>query len=447
MVFGLILAVLLLPNFNTLSGKDMSLSTILTWKFITGLFAITLITGIISGSYPALFLSAFQPAKVLKGSLREGTKSALFRKTLVVIQFTLSVLLIIGTSIVFKQLHFMRTKKLGFDKEHLICSVLRGDTHTRYETLKNQLLVTPGVENVTATWQYPLYNSANAGGADWEGKDPEQTVLIGINGVDFDYVETIKIEMADGRSFSKKFSTDTSSAFMVNEEVAKLIGRDSVVGERFSFAGTDGYIIGVMKNYHFKTLRDEIEPHALVLSPGQYRFAVIRLDEGNIVSAVDNIKQTWNHVNPGYPFEYSFLDEDYDQMYRSEERIGKLLQTFAVLAIFIASLGLFGLASYTAEQRTKEIGVRKVLGATVPSIALLLSREFTKWVIVSNLIAWPVSFFLLKNWLQSFAYRTSLSWWIFGLSGFMALIIALLTVSFQAVKAALANPANSLKYE
>ena len=246
----------------------------------------------------------------------------------------------------------------------------------------------------------------------------------------------MKIEMADGRSPSTAFASDTSTAFLVNEEVVRIMGVESGVGQRFSFVGIDGEIIGVMKNYHFQSVRYDIEPLALVVNPRRINYAVIRLQAGRIQEALDYVETTWERVIPDYPFAYQFLDEDFDQMYRDEARMGKLLRSFAVQAVVIACLGLFGLASFTAEQRTKEIGVRKVLGASVPSIVFLLSTEFAKWVLVANAIAWPVAYFILENWLEAFAYRTSLAWWIFALSGVLALGVALVTVGFQSVKAA-----------
>ena len=288
---------------------------------------------------------------------------------------------------------------------------------------------------------------SNSGGADWDGKDPDLNVLISFNVIDFDYIETMKIEMADGRAPSVEFATDTSSAFIVNEEVVKIMGVESAVGQRFSFVGVEGQIIGVMKNFHFQSVQYDIEPLALRVNPNRVNYAVIRLQAGRPQESLDYVETTWKRLIPDYPFDYRFLDEDFDQMYSDEARMGTLLQSFALLAVVIACLGLFGLASFTAEQRTKEIGVRKVLGASVTSIVLLLSTEFAKWVLVANVIAWPISYFILSGWLEGFAYRTSLAWWIFALSGLLALVVALVTVCFQSVKAAFTNPADALHYE
>jgi hypothetical protein len=306
----------------------------------------------------------------------------------------------------------------------------------------------PRVVNVSGTQHTPTHIGSNSSGVDWDGKDPDMSVLVSQNVIDFDYIETMKMEMVEGRPFQKTFSTDTATAFLINEEMRRIMGKERVVGERFEFMGIEnGKIVGVIGDFHFQPVRYEIEPLAFIVRPERISNMVIRLPVGSIQESMDFIRSTWERIIPNYPFDYRFVNEDFDRMYRAETRLGTLLQVFAILAILIASLGLFGLASFTAEQRTKEIGVRKVLGASIAGVMLLLSKEFTKWVVISNVIAWPVAYFVLKNWLQAFAYRTPLSWWIFVGSGLLALIIALLTVSYQAMKAALANPVEALKYE
>jgi len=446
--FSLALVLCFLPVFNTLSGKMMTVTDLLKGKSLLGILAVTLFSGIIAGSYPALFLSSFQPAKVLKGGRSGGAKSALLRKSLVVLQFGMSILLLIGMGVVARQVDYMRSKKLGYDKEQLIYLPLRGETYSTYATLKEQLLRNPRVVNVTATHQQPTSISSNGGSASWDGKDPSQNYLIGYAAVDFDYPETLKIEMAAGRTFSRKFASDSGRAWLVNEEVAKLMGLApaAVVGKRFVW-GVEGTIVGVMKNFHYQSVRNAVEPLAVIVAPEEYRFTIVRLKAGEIPAALQEVKKTWQNVFPQYPCEYRFFDEDFGLMYQNDERMGSLLKVFAGLAVIIACLGLFGLASYTAEQRTKEIGVRKFLGASSPGIVFLLSREFAKWVMIANIVAWPCAYLLMKNWLQGFAYRSAIAWWLFALTGAGTLAIALLTVSFQAVRAARANPVDSLRYE
>jgi ABC-type antimicrobial peptide transport system permease subunit len=448
-LIALALVVILRPGFNALLGKQISLASIWSLKFLVGIAGVTLFTGFVAGSYPALFLSAFRPATVLKGKVAGGARSALFRKMLVVVQFSLSVLLLIGMGVVSAQLDFMRSKKLGYEKDQLVYLPMRGETARSYASLKEQLLLDPKIQGVTATHQPPTSIGSNSWGASWDGKDPEQRFLIGIAFVDFDYPETMKIEMAAGRTFDKKYATDNGRAFLVNEEVPKLMGLKSAeaVGKRFNFQGIDGTIVGVMKNFHYQSVRTAIEPMAVAVVPRAFAFAVVRLQAGAIGPALEAVKTTWQKVYPQYPFDYRFFDQDFEQMFRSDERMGAMMKIFAVLAVFIACLGLFGLASFTAEQRTKEIGIRKVLGAGVPGIIVLLTREFVQWVLIADLIAWPAAYFLMRNWLQGFAYRTGIAWWLFLATGAGTLAVALLTVGFQAFRAANSNPVHALKYE
>jgi putative ABC transport system permease protein len=445
---ALFLVVSFLPAFNSLSGKHLAQGVLLSGKFLLGLLAVTVVTGIFAGSYPAMVLSAFRPVRVLRGGLGSGARGALFRKILVVVQFGLSVLLLIGMGVVSRQIDYMMSKKLGYEKDHLVYLPLRGDTPRSYAAFKEEALKDPRIQGVTATHQPPTSISSNGWGADWDKKDPNQRVLIGYAAVDFDFTETMKIDILAGRSFSKSIASDSGSAFLVNEEVPKLMGIDpaAAVGKRFVF-GVNGTIIGVMKNFHYQSVRNAIEPLAVLIYPNELRFAIARLKAGEIAASLDSLKAAWRKIYPQYPFEYRFFDEDFEQMYRSDERMGTILKIFGGLAVFIACLGLFGLASFTAEQRTKEIGVRKVLGASAPGIVALLSKEFTKWVLAANLFAWPVAYLVMKNWLRGFAYRSSLDGWLFVAAGAGALAVALLTVSYQAVRAALSNPADAIKYE
>ena len=449
LVFAFALVMLLMSSFNNLSGKEISLDVLGNWKILIGFIGITLFTGLVAGSYPALFLSAFQPVRVIKGSLRSGVGSTVFRRVLVVIQFALSIFLIIGTVVVYKQLQYMKNRDVGYDKEHLVYIPMRGRTATHYSALKTALERDPRILGVSGSNHRPSLIGSNSGGADWEGKDPDQVLLIGMSSVDFDYTETVGIEMVEGRSFSEEYATDLTEAFIVNEEVAKLMGKKSVAGERFSFAGRDGHIIGVMKNFHYYSLRNKIEPLAIYMRPASegFYYTLIKIPPENISDSLDFVRKTWQSVVPDFPFDYSFLVEDFEYYYRSEERMMDLLKYFSILAVFIACLGLFGLASFTAEQRTKEIGIRKVLGASPPQITLMLCKEFFFLVLLANIISWPVAYFIMRNWLQDFAYRTGLGVFTFVMTMVLALVIALLTVSFQAVKAAVANPVNALKYE
>jgi predicted permease len=446
---ALALVILLFGPFNALAGKTIPVTALLGAKFILGILAVTLVTGFIAGSYPALFLSSFQPVKVLKGSLAGAGKSALFRKALVVLQFSLSVLLIIGMGVVSRQVDYMRNKKLGYEKDQLIYLPLRGETAAGYAALKSEFLRNPRVLGVTASQQPPTSIGSNSWGADWDGKNPDDRFLIGISYADFDYTETMKIDIVAGRPFSREFATDNGQTFLVNEEVPKLMKLDaaSAVGKRFQFSGVNGTIVGVMKNFHYQSVRNAIEPLAVRINPRAFGFAIVRLKAGEIPAALEDVKNSWQRVNPQYPLEYRFFDEDFDQMYRSDAQMGVLLKVFAGLTVIIACLGLFGLAAFMAEQRTKEVGVRKVLGANASGIVLLFSKEFAKWVLAAVVLAWPVAYVLMRNWLQGFAYRSTLAWWLFAAAGVGALAVALLTVGYQAVRASRLDPVRALKYE
>ncbi len=444
---SIVALVLILPSFGTFVDKEFSLKTLLHWKFLAGMLSVTLLTGIVSGSYPALFLSAFQPVKILRGGISTGAKGSLFRRVLVVLQFTLSLLLIIGTIVIYSQVKFMKSKELGFDKEHLIFIPLRGDTKDSFNVLKQEMLKDQKIVSVTGTGFYPTNIGSNSSGAEWDGKDPDLRVLISFGSAGYDYINTMKIDLMEGRSFSKDFTTDTSSAFLVNEEVAKIMGKESVVGQKFSFVGKEGIIIGVMKNYHFQSVERNIEPLAIDLGIEDINYMLIRLQAGDPLAAVEYAKSAWEKIVPTYPFDHEFVDQRIEKQYTDWEDLSTLLKYFAGLAILIACLGLFGLASFTAEQRTKEIGVRKVLGASVHSIVMLMSREFTKWILVANIFAWPISYFVMNNWLQSFDYRITIGIWTFVFSALLTMLIALVTVSYQAFKAAWANPADALNYE
>jgi len=455
LIISLAVVVLLLGEFNAFTGKNIALNILYDSNFIIGVILITLLTSIISGSYPALYLSAFKPVAVLKGVKNISGSNSLFRRVLVIIQFSMSIFLIVSTIVVYNQMIFMKNKDLGYDKEHLIYIQMRGDIADSYETLKTELEHTKGVGGVSAANHPPNRIGSNSGGAEWDGKNPETKVLIGTNVVDYNFCKTLGIEILEGRGFTHEFpgdeisEEDTVGGFLVNEETVKIMGLDykAAVGARFEFMGGYGKIIGVMKNFHYNSVRTEIEPLAMMLAPDYFSFIAIRLASNNINDSIDAIKNTWSSVLPNYPFAYKFLDEDFERWYRRESRMVSLLEIFAVIAIIIACLGLFGLASFSAEQRTKEIGVRKVLGASELNLTLLMCKEFVILVFISNIIAWPIAYFSSISWLNDFAYRIDLGVSFFILSGLFSMVIALITVSFQAVKAALANPVVSLKYE
>ncbi len=439
---------LLLGAFNTLSAKELTLGISSNGWLWLGFLGIALLTGFISGTYPALFLSGFQPVRVLKGSVQPGAKSSAFRKFLVVFQFSLTILLLICTLVVYRQLDYMQNKKLGYDKEHLVYMSIRGQMREQFDAVKQELLSHPNILAVTASANVPTYGYSFSNSLwRWEGQDPDEEILMRASFVDVDFLETLGIELLAGRDFSREFSTDQDAAVAVNEAAARAMGMEDPVGRRLSLGERESTIVGLVKDYHFRSLRQEIDPLILIFSPPSSRVLFVRLKGEDMPQSLAHIEEVWNTFSPGFDFRYRFMDEALDLLYRAEQRTGTIFRIFTLLAVSISCLGLFGLASYIAEQRTKEIGIRKVLGATVSHIVFLLSRDFTKWVMVANLIAWPVAYYAMRVWLQGFAYRIPLPWWVFGLSALLALVIALLTVSYQSVRAAVSNPVDALKYE
>jgi len=447
---ALILVYGLLPFYNTLAGKTLSLDFLNNPILIPCLLGIALFTGLLAGSYPSLFMASFQPSCILKGSIRGGSKSARFRKILVVIQFALSIALMSGTVIVSKQLQYMQNKDLGFDKEHLLYIPLKGALAQNMEPAKQAMLQDPDVLSVSMVSYVPtgLYN--NNIGWNWEGKDTDADPLVSKAYVDFDLLETFGMEMAQGSYFSQDFisgPTQSGGKIIINETFANITKLENPVGAQISCWNDHWTVMGVIKDFHFKPLYQEIEPLVLFYDPGRFRYMFMRIRSGRIFQTLEHIKNVHQKFNPAFPFDYRFIDDDFDRLYRPEHRTGSLVRTFTVLAILISCLGLFGLAAFMAEQRTKEIGVRKVLGATAREIILLLSTEFTKWVLLANVIAWPLAYFFMKNWLQNFAYRINLGLGSFVLAAVLTLGIAFLTVSIQAVRAAQTRPADALKYE
>ncbi|MBN1300483.1 MAG: ABC transporter permease [Melioribacteraceae bacterium] len=452
MIFALVLVLLMLEPFNNITGKKISFSIFGNIEFIGVLALITLLTGILAGSYPAIFLSGFKPVKVLKGNTLQGNNTKRFRQILVVFQFSISIILIIGTVFVYMQLSYMRTKDLGFNKEQIVYVYLKGPQREKYEIIKNNLATVPGVLNITGSGHRPAQIGSNSGGAEWEGKDPEKSVLISHTSVDYDYIETLQIKMKSGRSFSREYSDaiNDSSEFgsiVINEELERLMGGGSAAGKHIKFWGADLTIVGVMNDFHFTSVETKIPPLILYVQPESSSNLIMRISPDNIPGTMDQLEKRWSEVTAGYPLNFKFLDEDFDNRYRNSERIFDLLKYFAVMAIAIACLGLFGLASYTAERKTKEIGIRKVLGAGELNLTALLCKEFFILVLISNIIAIPIAYYLIANWLENFAYRISPSWEVFILTAVIALLLALLTVGYQAIKAAVANPVESLKYE
>jgi putative ABC transport system permease protein len=447
-IFSIILAlglvILLLPAFNGLTGKAIAFPYG-SWSFWLSLGGLTLITGVISGSYPALFLSSFQPIRVLKGTLTFSPATAWFRKGLVVFQFVLSIVLIIATIVVSRQVNYAQSINLGYDRENLVFIPLEGDLTGKYKLFKDAAMHLPGVIQVSRISQQPTNIENGTGGVDWDGKDPNNLVMFTQISTGYDMVKTMDLHMKAGRDFSPAFGTD-SVGYLLNEEAARRIGYKDPIGKRLTFWGKKGTILGVVRNFHFNSVHEPIHP--LVIRFGEkesYGNAMVRIKGGRTPQALKGLEGLCRNLNPKFPWTYAFADEEYRNLYKSESIIHSLANCFAGLAIFISCLGLLGLAMFTAEQRTKEFGIRKVLGASGRTLFALLSKDFLVLVLFAFVPASLLAGLAMYKWLENFAYHIELEWWVFVMAGALALLIALLTVSFQAIKVAVANPVRSLR--
>jgi putative ABC transport system permease protein len=446
LLVSLLLVWLLLPLYNELSGKTFTFGTA-SAGILLGLFGIILFTGLLAGSYPAFLLSSFQPVKVLKGKTIAGSRSsALLRRGLVTLQFALSIVLIISTLIIYSQMQYIRSKKLGYSSDNVMILNMRGNILRSYESLRSELLQIPGVTAVTSASQDVSEVSSSTSGASWDGKDPDVSVLFNQLSVDRDFIQTFSIPMTEGRAFSRDLATD-SAAFIINEAAVKQMGVPNPVGLRFSAHGVTGTIVGVAQNFHFRSLHEKIEPLLMFVSPNWRSQIYLKISSDNIPGTIAATGNVWKKFESAHAFEYRFLDQNFERMYRAERRAGTLFNCFAGIAIFISCLGLFGLAAYTAEQRSREIAIRKVLGASQWNLIALLSREFTRLVLLAFIIAVPVAWIIMHQWLDNFAYRVDVGVQVFLLAGVLALVIAWCTVGYQSIKATLANPVDRLRSE
>lgn len=436
---------LLLPAFNNLTEKAVEMD-LLNPELLLLLLGVALFTGIVSGSYPAFFLSAFDPAVVLKGTVKRNRNATLLRKGLVVFQFTLSALLIVSTLVVYLQLEFIRNKDIGLQSENIVYVPIEGNVATQFATVKQELSAMPGIANVSATNINPIQIGNNTSGANWRGKAPGADIVTDLMYIEYDFFETLEIKLKEGRAFSKKFGADTAN-YIINEEAVRAMQLQKPVGDWLELWGQRGQIIGVVKDFQTNRMQVGIKPLIIRLNTEAGNRLFVKAESGKATEALASLESVLQKHNPDFPFDYHFLDSDFEQMYKSEAVIGKLTNYFAGIAIFISCLGLFGLALFTAEQRKKEIGVRKVLGASVSGIVLMLSKDFLKLVLIANLIALPLSWYLMNRWLNDYAYRTDLSWWIFAIAFAATLVIAMFTLSFHAIKTAVADPVTSLRTE
>lgn len=452
-ILAFVLVLLLLPQFNHISGKDIETAGVFSWSYLLGIAGVLIITTLLAGSYPALYLSALRPVRAIREQTDQRTGSGLLRKILVVFQFTLAVILITGAMVASKQLSHMRNADLGYNKYNLVHIALRGNLNQEYDMLKENFQAYPGILSTTASIQPPYRIGSNSSGINWDGKDPEMNVLVSFDGVHHDFIKTMGIRLKSGRDFTEDFQgdmyhDDTLANWIINGTLADIIGKEDIVGMELVFMGIQGQVVGLMEDYHFKPVGDEIEPMAIAPLPTEMlRHMVVRLSPENPQEALRFMEEKWNELLPQHPFEYNYVEDVLDGMYRAEERMSILLKIFMVVAMVIASLGLFALASFTAQRRIKEIGIRKTMGANEGQITRMMIRDFSLYILISLLIALPAVWLIARSWLSQFYSRIELGVGLFLLTALVTTLVAILTVLYHAFRTARTNPVLALRYE
>ncbi len=448
LILSILFVLIFLPTFNSFFERNITFNLGDNFQFILILFMLVISTGIISGSYPALFISSFKPVTALKGTFSKRSKSAVFRNFLVVIQFSITIIFIICTLAVKSQLKYIRNVDVGYNKDQIVVLAVRdSSTLLNKETIKTEFLKNPNIIKISSSSCLP--NSITSFQPDWPNDQIGNKVTVYVGHVDYDFTDLYDIKVIKGRNFSRDFPSDENRAILLNEAAVKSLGWESTLGRVVSHYGSPeaAEIIGIVKDFNFQSLRSKIKPLYLFLDPSRGNYLSVKIKASNIPETIEFLRAGMKRFSPNYPFEYYFFDDVFDMAYRAEQKMESIFSTFAFLSIFIACLGLLGLVSFVAEQKTKEIGIRKVLGASATNIISLLSKKFIKWIIVANVVAWPIAYYFMNKWLQNFAYKAHISLLIFFLSGTLALIIATLTIGYQTIKAATANPVDSLRYE
>lgn len=444
---AVVLTFLLLPLFNEVTGKSMRFS-LLDGQVLGVLVAVIVITSFIAGSYPAIFISEFKPVQVLKGQLKSGKGAGVFRKSLVVVQFSLSIILIISTMVVFRQMNFMQNQDIGFERKDVFSLGMEGEVAPNFETFRNRLLAQPGVESVTMSTQSPISIGNSTIGVTWEGKNPDEKILFTTLDVDYEFIQSMKMQMVEGRTFDRSVVNDTSN-YIVNQKAAAKFGfKGEVAGQDLTMWERKGKIVGVVKDFNFGSLHSEIEPLIMRLPQKlSYGTLLVRSKPNESAIALKSTETLWKEYATGYPFKYSFLDQDWDEFYKAEGQRGKVFNILAVLSIFISCLGLFGLSAFSAERKTKELGVRKVLGASVPGLVQLMGKEFTILVLIAGIIGCPIGWYIMNEWLMDYAFHVNVGWVTLLIATAACLSLSLITVAYHSIKVSLVNPAKSLKYE
>lgn len=445
LMVAIILVAIVLPQFNLITGKELSFT--LNPQLVAVLAGITLVTGLVAGSYPAIYLSGFNPVTVLKGTLKSSTGEVWVRKGLVAFQFTLSIIMIVSVLVVYKQIEFVQNTNLGYDKDNVIYFDVEGRVKENTETFLSEIKQIPGVQNAASTTSDMTGHSWSVG-LSWEGKTTDDKIRTELMSVNPDFLETLGLEVKEGRFFSRDFGSDTTKV-VVNEAAARIMGFENAIGKHVKGLGSLE-IIGVVKDFHLESFHEEVKPQVFLLHRRNFAPAsliMVRIEAGREKETLERLDAFYKVYNPGFPLDYTFIDDDYQALYTAEQRVSTLSKYFAGLAILISCLGLFGLAAFTAQRRIKEIGIRKILGSSDFAIVRLLSGDFTSTVFIAIMIALPLSYFITAKWLAGFAYRIDLEWWFFAGSGCLALLIALFTVALQTVKASRVNPTACLKQE
>jgi putative ABC transport system permease protein len=450
LVLALVMSSLFIRAYNGIFTENLSLSLLLQLKNLIILVGATFAVGVLAGLYPAFYLTRFEPVEVMKGGPLSGSGKSVFRRNMVIIQFSISIILIVGVFTVYKQMRYIQTRSLGFDKENVVIIPVRSQQIAQnYGSFRNELMQNPQIISTSASSEVPA--DSHYSNSYVNRLESEEAINLILFTSDYDYVETYRMKILAGRAFSRDFSTDTEGTIILNASAAHRIGwtPEEAVGKKLEGAYPESatQVVGVVENFNFKSLRREVEPMALLLYPDYIRDISIRIKPGEVGRTLNFIQQKWESLFPEEQFEYSFLDSRINQLYESEKKMQNLFVIFSALSILVACLGLLGLVSFTAELRTKEIGIRKVLGASTGGVIVLLSKEFIKWILLANIVAWPLAWFMANKWLQNFAYRTNIGWIVFVLAAFMTMLIAIFTFIFQTVRTACAKPVNSLRYE
>lgn len=445
---ALLLIKVLLPIFGAYLDRELSFSLLENLKTLSYVIGLMIFVGLVSGSYPALFLTSFEPVNTIKGNLTLKSKRSLFfRNSLVLIQFSISIILIISMIVMLNQMNFMKNKDLGYDRENIISLEVKDEKLLKnYDPFMNEINQYPNIMDVTASFDLPTGIGSGARPF-WEGQQEEDNVLMERLFVDYNFLEFYGIECIEGRNFMKESGTDAEEGFIINETAAKLLGWEHSAGKRFGYGKKEGQIIGVVKDFHFASLHDKIKPLSIEINPHGYRYLSIKIGPDEMKNTLALIRNKWDEFSPGFPFSYAFIDDIIAEQYNSEEKLYTAIKSSTLLAIFFSCIGLGGLVSFSARSKTKEIGIRKVLGASAMGIITMHSRQFVKWIVLACFVAWPATYYFIQRWLQNFAYRIKIGIWIFIGSMILTLFIVLLTICFQTIKAATANPVDSLRYE